>query len=129
MHVRILVPSGMCCSENASDACEQRVQDAGELDNVAGAAFKEGEAGFLAGIIAGRVSVSKKLHVVAGIENPPVKRYAEGCEIAVKPSLSLRFHAADLPTSRPRASACLTSRCHADSKQVLRACVRRARSA
>mmetsp|Transcript_71150 Transcript_71150/g.148398 ORF Transcript_71150/g.148398 Transcript_71150/m.148398 type:complete len:245 (-) Transcript_71150:157-891(-) len=58
--------------------------DAGGFDNVAGVTFKENEAGFLVGIIAGQVSVSKKLHVVAGAKIPPVQRYATGFEAGVK---------------------------------------------
>jgi basic membrane lipoprotein Med (substrate-binding protein (PBP1-ABC) superfamily) len=40
--------------------------------------FKEDEAGFLVGIIAGQVTVSKKLHVIAGAEIPAVIRYVNG---------------------------------------------------
>jgi basic membrane protein A and related proteins len=54
------------------------------LDNVIGLVFAEEQAGFLAGALAGLMSTSKMVGVVAGIAIPPVIRFRKGYEAGVK---------------------------------------------
>jgi basic membrane lipoprotein Med (substrate-binding protein (PBP1-ABC) superfamily) len=54
------------------------------LDNVVGLVFAEEQAGFMAGALAGLMSQSKTIGMVAGIEIPPVIRFRKGYEAGVK---------------------------------------------
>lgn len=47
-------------------------------DNLQGIVFREDQAGFLAGVLAGQLSASRTVGVVTGPETPPVKRYRDG---------------------------------------------------
>jgi len=53
-------------------------------DNLQGMVFREDQAGFLAGVLAGLMSESKTVGIVAGMEIPPVKKYRNGYENGVK---------------------------------------------
>lgn len=53
------------------------------LPNLEGVLFREDQSGYLAGIIAGQVSTSKKLGVVAGIAISPVKLFVNGFILGV----------------------------------------------
>lgn len=46
--------------------------------NLQGIVFREDQAGFLAGVLAGEISASQTVGVVTGPETPPVRRYREG---------------------------------------------------
>lgn len=54
------------------------------LDNVVGLVFAEEQSGFMAGALAGLMSKSKVLGMVAGIEIPPVIRFRKGYEAGVQ---------------------------------------------
>jgi basic membrane protein A len=54
------------------------------LDNVAGLVFAEEQSGFMAGALAGLMSQSKIIGMVAGVEIPPVVRFRKGYEAGVK---------------------------------------------
>lgn len=54
------------------------------LDNVVGLVFAEEQSGFMAGALAGLMSQSKTIGMVAGIEIPPVIRFRKGYEAGVK---------------------------------------------
>lgn len=54
------------------------------LPNVAGLIFAEDQAGFLAGALAGLMTRSKTVGMVAGMEIPPVVRFRKGYEAGVK---------------------------------------------
>ncbi|WP_283139544.1 BMP family lipoprotein [Rhizohabitans arisaemae] len=63
------------------------------LPNVAGIRFREHEAAFLAGIIAGKTTKTNKLGFVGGVELPSVVRFLTGFQAGVKqanPSASVR---------------------------------------
>ncbi|MCB0233018.1 MAG: BMP family ABC transporter substrate-binding protein, partial [Anaerolineae bacterium] len=53
-------------------------------DNLQGIVFREDQAGFLAGVLAGLLTESKTVGIVAGMEIPPVKKYRNGYENGVK---------------------------------------------
>jgi len=53
-------------------------------NNIMGLVFREDQAGFLVGALAGLVSESKTVGIVAGMEIPPVKKYRNGYENGVK---------------------------------------------
>ena len=53
-------------------------------DNLQGLVFREDQAGFLAGALAGMISESQTVGIVAGMEIPPVKKYRNGYEIGAK---------------------------------------------
>ena len=52
-------------------------------DNLNGLVFREDQAGFLAGALAGLMSESQTVGIVAGIEIPPVKKFRNGYEHGV----------------------------------------------
>jgi basic membrane lipoprotein Med (substrate-binding protein (PBP1-ABC) superfamily) len=52
-------------------------------DNLQGMVFREDQAGFLAGVLAGLMSESKTVGIVAGMEIPPVKKFRNGYEAGV----------------------------------------------
>jgi basic membrane lipoprotein Med (substrate-binding protein (PBP1-ABC) superfamily) len=52
-------------------------------DNLRGMVFREDQAGFLAGAMAGLLSESKTVGIVAGMEIPPVKKFRNGYENGV----------------------------------------------
>jgi basic membrane lipoprotein Med (substrate-binding protein (PBP1-ABC) superfamily) len=52
-------------------------------DNLQGMVFREDQAGFLAGALAGLLSESKTVGIVAGMEIPPVKKFRNGYENGV----------------------------------------------
>ncbi len=54
------------------------------LDNVVGLVFAEEQSGFMAGALAGLMSKSKIIGMVAGVEIPPVIRFRKGYEAGVK---------------------------------------------
>lgn len=54
------------------------------LDNVVGLLFAEEQSGFMAGALAGLMSESKIVGMVAGVEIPPVIRFRKGYEAGVK---------------------------------------------
>ena len=54
------------------------------LPNVMGLVFREDQAGFMAGVLAGLMSESKTVGIVAGMEIPPVKKFRNGYENGVK---------------------------------------------
>ena len=54
------------------------------LKNVIGLLFAEGQAGFLAGALAGLMTKSKTVGMVAGPEIPPVVRFRKGFQAGVK---------------------------------------------
>jgi branched-chain amino acid transport system substrate-binding protein len=53
------------------------------MPNVMGLTFREDQAGFMAGALAGMMTKSKTVGVVAGMEIPPVKRFRNGYENGV----------------------------------------------
>ena len=53
-------------------------------DNLNGLVFREDQAGFLAGVLAGQLTESKTVGIVAGMEIPPVVKYRSGYENGVK---------------------------------------------
>ena len=53
------------------------------ISNVQGLVFREDQAGFLAGVLAGQMTKSKTVGIVAGMEIPPVKKYRNGYEKGV----------------------------------------------
>lgn len=53
------------------------------VDNILGLVFAEDQAGFLAGALAGLMTQSKTLGMVAGTEIPPVVRFRKGYEAGV----------------------------------------------
>ena len=63
-------------------AAVDQLQDA-EIPNVAGLVFQEDEAGFLAGCLAGLMTESNVVGIVAGMEIPPVVRFRESYEYGV----------------------------------------------
>lgn len=54
------------------------------LENVVGLVFAEEQSGFMAGALAGLMSKSKIIGMVAGVEIPPVIRFRKGYEAGVK---------------------------------------------
>jgi len=54
------------------------------IPNVMGLVFREDQSGFLAGALAGLMSESKTVGIVAGMEIPPVKKFRNGYENGVK---------------------------------------------
>jgi phosphate/phosphite/phosphonate ABC transporter binding protein len=54
------------------------------IPNVQGLVFREDQAGFLVGALAGLMSETKTVGIVAGIDIPPVKKYRNGYENGVK---------------------------------------------
>jgi len=54
------------------------------IPNVQGLVFREDQAGFLAGVLAGGMTQSKTVGIVAGMEIPAVKKYRNGYEMGVK---------------------------------------------
>lgn len=54
------------------------------LDNVVGLVFAEEQSGFMAGALAGLMSKSKIVGMVAGVEIPPVIRFRKGYDAGVK---------------------------------------------
>lgn len=54
------------------------------LDNVVGLVFAEEQSGFMAGALAGLMSKSKIIGMVAGVEIPPVIRFRQGYEAGVQ---------------------------------------------
>lgn len=54
------------------------------LDNVIGLIFAEEQSGFMAGALAGLMTRSKILGMVAGVEIPPVIRFRKGYEAGIK---------------------------------------------
>lgn len=52
--------------------------------NLVGLVFKEDQAGFLAGALAGYMTKSNKVGQVLGLKIPPVQKYAEGYKAGVK---------------------------------------------
>jgi phosphate/phosphite/phosphonate ABC transporter binding protein len=54
------------------------------IPNVQGLVFREDQAGFLGGVLAGMMSESKTVGIVAGMEIPPVKKFRNGYENGVK---------------------------------------------
>jgi len=55
-----------------------------QLPNLAGPIFREDQAGFMAGALAGLMTKSKVVGIVAGMEIPPVKKFRNGYENGVK---------------------------------------------
>ncbi len=53
------------------------------MPNVMGLVFREDQAGFMAGALAGMMTKSKTVGIVAGMEIPPVKRFRNGYENGV----------------------------------------------
>ena len=53
------------------------------IPNVMGLVFREDQAGFLAGALAGMMTESKTVGIVAGMEIPPVKKFRNGYENGV----------------------------------------------
>ena len=53
------------------------------IPNVQGLVFREDQAGFMAGALAGLMSESKTVGIVAGMEIPPVKKFRNGYENGV----------------------------------------------
>jgi len=54
------------------------------IKNIQGLVFREDQAGFMAGVLAGQMTKSKKVGIVGGMEIPPVKKYRNGYESGVK---------------------------------------------
>ncbi|MGE3535833.1 MAG: BMP family protein [Candidatus Tectimicrobiota bacterium] len=54
------------------------------LPNVVGLTFAEDQAGFLAGALAGFITTSRTVGMVAGMEIPPVVRFRQGYDAGVK---------------------------------------------
>jgi basic membrane protein A len=54
------------------------------IPNVMGLVFREDQAGFMAGALAGLMTESKTVGIVAGMEIPPVKKFRNGYENGVK---------------------------------------------
>jgi basic membrane protein A len=54
------------------------------IPNVMGLVFREDQSGFMAGVLAGEMSKSKTVGIVAGMEIPPVKKFRNGYENGVK---------------------------------------------
>lgn len=54
------------------------------LDNIVGMVFAEEQSGFMAGALAGLMTKSKIVGMVAGVEIPPVIRFRKGYEAGVK---------------------------------------------
>lgn len=54
------------------------------LENVAGLVFAEDQSGFLAGALAGLMTASRTVGIVAGMAIPPVIRFREGYEAGVR---------------------------------------------
>jgi len=54
------------------------------IPNVQGLVFREDQSGFMAGALAGLMSESKTVGIVAGMEIPPVKKFRNGYENGVK---------------------------------------------
>jgi basic membrane protein A len=54
------------------------------IPNVIGLVFREDQAGFMAGVLAGQMTESKTVGIVAGMEIPPVKKFRNGYENGVK---------------------------------------------
>lgn len=59
-------------------------EDEKPLPNVASVNFKEQEAAFLAGIIAGKTTRTKRIGFVGGMESAPVERFLAGFKAGVK---------------------------------------------
>ncbi len=55
-----------------------------DIPNVMGLVFREDQAGFMAGALAGLMSESKTVGIVAGMEIPPVKKFRNGYENGVR---------------------------------------------
>ena len=55
-----------------------------DLDNVISAEFREQEGGFLAGIVAGKMTKTRKVGVLGGMDIPPVERYEVGFRAGVQ---------------------------------------------
>ena len=53
------------------------------IPNVQGLVFREDQAGFMAGALAGQMTKSKTVGIVAGMEIPPVKKFRNGYEKGV----------------------------------------------
>ena len=53
------------------------------IPNVMGLVFREDQAGFMAGALAGLMSESGTVGIVAGMEIPPVQKFRNGCENGV----------------------------------------------
>jgi phosphate/phosphite/phosphonate ABC transporter binding protein len=53
------------------------------IPNVTGLLFREDQAGFMAGVLAGLMSETKTVGIVAGIDIPPVKKFRNGYENGV----------------------------------------------
>jgi len=53
------------------------------LPNVQGLVFREDQAGYMAGVLAGQMTKSKTVGIVAGMEIPPVKKFRNGYEKGV----------------------------------------------
>jgi len=54
------------------------------VPNIQGLVFREDQSGFLAGALAGQMTKSKVVGIVAGMEIPPVKKFRNGYEHGVK---------------------------------------------
>jgi basic membrane protein A len=54
------------------------------IPNVMGLVFREDQSGFMAGVLAGQMTKSKTVGIVAGMEIPPVKKFRNGYENGVK---------------------------------------------
>ncbi|HEY7709421.1 MAG TPA: BMP family ABC transporter substrate-binding protein [Candidatus Entotheonella sp.] len=54
------------------------------VDNIVGLVFAEDQSGFLAGALAGLMTRSKTVGMVAGVEIPPVVRFRQGYEAGVQ---------------------------------------------
>ncbi|MDH3599133.1 MAG: BMP family ABC transporter substrate-binding protein [Candidatus Tectomicrobia bacterium] len=54
------------------------------VDNIVGLVFAEDQSGFLAGALAGLMTRSKTVGIVAGVELPPVIRFRQGYEAGVQ---------------------------------------------
>ncbi len=60
------------------------IDAASDAPNVQGVSFKEDQLGFLAGVMAGKVTKTNKIGVIDGIRIPPVFRYEVGFVAGVK---------------------------------------------
>jgi basic membrane protein A len=60
------------------------IDSVAEVDNVRNVLFKEEQLGFLAGVIAGKVTKTNKIGVIDGVRIPPVIRYEVGFVAGVK---------------------------------------------
>jgi basic membrane lipoprotein Med (substrate-binding protein (PBP1-ABC) superfamily) len=54
------------------------------IPNVQGLVFREDQSGYMAGVLAGLMTKSKTVGIVAGMEIPPVKKFRNGYEHGVK---------------------------------------------